>query len=104
MLMKGKSYGSRPARPAVDAETVALRAFDRLAADDERMGRFLAPTGLQPGTIRDASASPGFLPAILDHVCGDERLLVAIAGEIGAEPDEIAAARARLSPVAEEDW
>ena len=101
MLMKGKSYRSEPAsgrKAEADPSDVALAVFDRLAADDERMSRFFAVTGLGPQTIREAARSPGFLSAILDHVCSDERLLVEIAGEIGLPPEGVAAAQARLAP------
>lgn len=99
--MKGKSYQPRSTRGAIrgpDPETVALRAFGRLAADAERLGAFLAATGLTPETVRSAAGEPGFLPGVLDHLCSDETLLVAVAGEIGLPPEMLAAARRALSP------
>ena len=80
------------------AEEIAISAFDRLAAEPERLGGFLAVTGLRPDTIREAAGSPGFLAAILDYVSSDENLIVAVARELGIDPTEIGAARARLSP------
>ncbi|NNM72132.1 DUF3572 domain-containing protein [Enterovirga aerilata] len=101
--MKGKFTGRHTGRGSNDtshAENVALAAFNRLIAEPERLAGFLAVTGLRPDTIRQAAAQPGFYAAILDHVSSDEELLLAIAGEIGLDPAEIAAARARLSPEA----
>jgi hypothetical protein len=94
MLTKGKSMlSATPRRGPVDAEAVAIRALDGLAADPERLGGFLAVTGLSPDTIRDVASSPGFLSAVLDHVTGDEELLMAISHETGIPPEDFAQAR-----------
>ena len=37
------------------AEMLAVQALTFIAEDPERMGRFLAATGLEPGQIRAAS-------------------------------------------------
>ena len=104
MLMKGKSTGkaagSRP-NETTHAQNVALAAFNRLIAEPERLEGFLATTGLQPDTIRQASGEPEFYAAILDYVSADEHLIMAIAAELDMNPAEIAAARARLSPDAD---
>lgn len=103
--MKGES-GSLPRRRDIlskeEAESIALEAFQRLAADPDRLGRFLAVSGLDAGSIRRAAAEAGFLPAILDYLCADEALLVTVAAEIGRRPEQVAEARHRLSP--EPDW
>jgi hypothetical protein len=103
MLMKGKSAanaGRRGSQDGSHAESVALAAFNRLIAEPERLAGFLSVTGLQPDTIRKAAGEPGFYAAILDYVSSDEELIVAIAAELDMDPNEIAAARARLSPEA----
>ena len=102
MLMKGKSAAAK-GRGGVDAEALAVSLFARVAADPERLERFLALSGLEPGAVRAASSEPGFLAAFLDHVAGDESLLVALAAEEGIAPEAVMAARARLSPEAPPD-
>ena len=87
----------RPPSPE-EAEALGIQVLGRLAADDERLGRFLEETGLLPGEIRRAAAEPGFLVALLDHVLGDEALLVALAEELGRPPESFAAARQALAP------
>ena len=79
------------------AENVAVAALSFIAADPERLGRFLAATGIGPGDIRAAALEPLFLAGVLDHLSGDEKLLVAFAGEVGAEPGEILRAREQLA-------
>ncbi len=92
------------ARPdkSVDAEALALRLFGRIAGDPERLGVFLAETGLSPATIRAATREPGFLGAVLEHVSAHEARLMELAGEAEVAPADIARARAMLSPDA--DW
>ena len=78
---------------SVDAEALAIRALDGLAASPDRLGAFLAVTGLTPETIREVASTPGFLSAVLDHVTGDEELLMAISRESGISPEDFARAR-----------
>jgi hypothetical protein len=84
-----------------DAEALALAALDFLGRDGERIGRFLALSGLDPGGLRKASAEPGFLPGVLDYVAGDEALLVAFAEETRIAPERIGEARHLLAPEAD---
>jgi len=79
------------------AESLAIGALEFLAADPERLARFLALSGLGPHNLRQSAASPGFLAAVLDYLVADERLLVAFAGQRGLDPSNVAAARDALS-------
>lgn len=81
-----------------EAETLAVQALRYLAADESHLARFFALTGLDPSTIRAAAGSPGFLSAVLDHVTGDEALLVSLAKKIGVEPERIMVAQKILAP------
>jgi uncharacterized protein YbjT (DUF2867 family) len=89
---------ARPLRMTHEsANGVAIDALAWLAADAERLDRFLALTGIGHDTIREAATQPGFLSAVLDHLCADEASLLAFAGEIGKPPETIALARDMLS-------
>lgn len=72
-----------------DAESLAIQALSFIAADPDRLARFLALSGIDAGAIRAAAAEPGFLLGVLDHIAGDESLLVAFAGECGLAPADI---------------
>jgi hypothetical protein len=89
---KPKSDRSREA-----AEALAVEALGFLAADEERIERFLSLAGLNPSTLRAAAAEPGFLAAVLDHLASDESLLMAFAANAGRAPASVASARAALS-------
>jgi hypothetical protein len=78
------------------AEMIAIRALGSLASDPERLGRFLAVTGLGPENLRAAASDSAFLASVLDYVVADESLLVSLAGNLGLPPDSFARAHALL--------
>ena len=79
------------------AENLAIQALSFLASDSERLGRFLAVTGIGPEAIRKAAADPAFLAGVLDHVVSDEPLLVAVSAHAGVSPQTYESAQAVLS-------
>ena len=84
-------------RSRIAAEELAIAALGFIAADTERLGRFLAATGIGPGDIRAAAREPLFLAGVLDHLAGNEPLLTAFAAESGADPAGILRARDTLA-------
>ena len=96
--MKGPSAQSREA-----AETLAIQALAFLAEEPERLGAFMAASGIGPDAIRDAAREPDFLAGVLDHMLGDESLLLAFADSAGLDPGSIAKARRALGGVWEHD-
>lgn len=85
----------RPASP--DSESLAIDALGFLAEDPERLGRFLAITGLDPASLRRAVAAPGFLASVLDYLTQDESLLLAFATNRQLRPETVAQAARRLA-------
>jgi hypothetical protein len=71
------------------AESVAIAALTFIASDPERLGRFLASTGIGPADIRIAAREPLFLAGVIGHIAADEQLLRTFAAEIGLPPEEI---------------
>ncbi len=80
------------------AEAIAVEALGFLAADEERLQRFLDLSGLLPSEIRAAATESGFLAGVLDHLAADEELLLAFANAAEKRPELIMAARHVLSP------
>jgi len=78
------------------AEGLAIQALTFIAGDSERLGRFLALTGIGPSQIRTAAQESRFLIGVLDYLAGDERLLSAFAAETGVDPAAIGKALAAL--------
>lgn len=85
--------------PTANAETAAqtaIEALSWLAADESRLERFLAISGLGPKNLRKAATEPQFLTAILDYLASNEALLVDFARDTARAPDEVVRARTTL--------
>ena len=85
------------------AEKLAVQALTFIAGDGERLGRFLAVTGIGPAEIRAAAREPGFLAGVLEHLCSDETLLLGFAQEADIAPADVEKARAALGGTWERD-
>ncbi len=79
------------------AETIALRALAFLAGDGERLGHFLALTGIGPDALRAQAREPHMLAGVLDHLMQDETLLMVFAADAGVSPETITAAHLVLT-------
>jgi Protein of unknown function (DUF3572) len=71
---------------------LAIQALAFFAEESDRLSAFLAVTGLAPEHIREAARDPGFLAGVLEHMLGDESLLIAFSQGAGIDPAEIARA------------
>ena len=88
---------ARPPETRESAEMLAIQALSFIAEDPERLGRFLAITGLEAQSLRDAAREPNFLLGVLDHLAGDERLLTEFATQHELTPDVVTRARDTLA-------
>lgn len=80
-----------------DAQGMAIKALGFLAAEPERLGQFLAITGIGPENLRDTAAAPGFLAAVLTHLMNDESLLLSFAVNEQLLPEQVGRARDLLA-------
>lgn len=87
----------RKIAPRDEAVALAIQGLGHLAAEPERLSRFLALTGLDPAEVRAAMREPGFLAGVLEYLAADEALLVAFAREAGVAPGAIEEARLALA-------
>ena len=88
----------KPTRnPREVAEIVAVQALSFIASDPERLGAFLAESGLGPETLRGAAADPRFLAHVLDFVMRDDATVKAVAAASQLHPTNIAAAHQALN-------
>jgi hypothetical protein len=79
--------------PREVAEIVAVQALSFIAGEPERLGLFLAESGIGPETLRTAAADPHFLASVLDFVLRDDTTVKAFAEASKLHPINIAAAR-----------
>ena len=88
----------KPSRnPREVAEIVAIQALSFVAGDPERLGAFLAESGIGPETLRSAAADPRFLAHVLDFVMRDDATVKAFADVSKLHPTNIAAAHQALN-------
>ena len=83
--------------PREVAEIVAIQALSFVAGDPERLGAFLAESGIGPETLRGAAADPQFLASVLDFVMRDDATVKAFAEASELHPTNIAAAHQALN-------
>ncbi len=76
--------------------SLAVSGLAFIAADSDRLSRFLNLTGLGPHNLRTAAADPAFLDSVLDYLVADEALLLAFAADAGLKPEAVARAHAAL--------
>jgi hypothetical protein len=93
VLGRGKSSLTKQ-----EAEMIGVAVLSYLAAEPERIGRFLAVTGLGPENVRAAARDPSFLPALLDYLLANEKDLLAFTEEMNLDPARVRAARDLLAP------
>jgi hypothetical protein len=88
----------KPTRnPREVAEIVAIQALSFVAGDPERLGAFLAESGIGPETLRSAAADSRFLAHVLDFVMRDDATVKAFAAVSQLHPTNIAAAHQALN-------
>jgi hypothetical protein len=83
--------------PRQVAEIVAVQALSFIAGDPERLGLFLAESGIGPETLRTAATDPHFLANVLDFVMRDDATVKAFAVASQLHPTNIAAAHQALN-------
>jgi hypothetical protein len=87
----------RAHNPREVAEIVAIQALSFVAGDPERLGLFLAESGIGPETLRTAASDPRFLANVLDFVMRDDATVKAFAAASQLHPTNIAAAHQALN-------
>ncbi|MGR7997296.1 DUF3572 domain-containing protein [Xanthobacter sp. ZOL 2024] len=80
------------------AQEVAVSALSFIAADGERLVRFLGETGLSPASLREAAGKSGFGAGVLAFLLSDEAMLLAFAADQKLDPKHVVAAHDILAP------
>jgi hypothetical protein len=81
---------SRRTRFDIDrAEEIAIDGLSFLAGSADQMGRFLSLTGIGPSALSDALGDPALLAAVLEHIIGDEPLLLELSANRNISPEDI---------------
>lgn len=92
-------FNSRsPKEVRAAAQELALTALSFLAKDVERIGGFLAATGMGPADLRAAASQPEFGAGVLGFILSDEPMLLAFCADAGFRPEDVIRAHAVLDP------
>ena len=75
-----------------NAEALAIRALAFVAADPELLPRFLAISGIEANSIRQAAREPGFLAGVLQFIAAHEPTLMRFSEVSGIPPQQVSAA------------
>ncbi|MBC2885442.1 DUF3572 domain-containing protein [Ochrobactrum sp. CM-21-5] len=86
----------KAAMSQADAHNLAVEALAWLAQDKDLLPRFLALTGIEAASIRQAAREPGFLAGVLQFYLGHEPTLLRFCEETGHDPATIEKAAALL--------
>jgi Protein of unknown function (DUF3572) len=81
------------------AEAIALQGLTFLAEDPARLLRFLKLTGLELGEVRARAGTPELSLAVLEHLAGDESLLLVFAAGRAVPAESVGRAIAVLDSV-----
>jgi len=98
-MRRAKSI-SNTADDLEQAKGIALTALAFLAEDASRLSRFLALTGIGPAELRARAGTPQTLSAVLEHVMGDESLLLVFSASKSVPAEAVETARALLAKAA----
>ena len=82
---------------STESENIAAQAFYFLCDERGRIERFLRLTGLDAADLPELAGERSFLTGVLDHLLGDEALLLTFCANRGIEPEAIAAANRQLN-------
>jgi hypothetical protein len=97
MLTKGKPHQADDA-----PDGLALDVLLWILGDEDRLFPFLGATGLDLEDVRAGARDPAFLAGVLDHVAGNEPVLLACARALEVKPERIVAEWQRMSPQPDE--
>jgi len=87
-----------------DAEILGIQALGWLAADPDRMSRFLALSGVETAALAALAREPAFLLGVLDFLLADEPTLLGFCADHNLPDNAPIQARLALPGGAEVHW
>ncbi|MCA1489851.1 DUF3572 domain-containing protein [Sinorhizobium alkalisoli] len=79
------------------ADETAIAILSWLASEPELMSRFLALSGTDIGSLRQAAGDPGFLGGLVAFLMEHEPTLMAFCAGTGTPPEDVVRAHQALS-------
>lgn len=88
---------------AEEAEAMAISVLAWLTGQPDLLGRFMALSGVDAGSIRQAAREPGFLAGVTSFVMAHEPTLLAFCAESDVRAERVAACHRQLAGP-ESEW
>jgi uncharacterized protein DUF3572 len=88
-------------KTSIDADyaaAISLKVLAFLAQNSQRLARFLNLTGVEPAALRTLALEREFQSAVLEHMLGDENMVIEFCAIEAIDPAIPAAALQVLSP------
>ncbi|ASY62416.1 hypothetical protein SJ05684_c09570 [Sinorhizobium sojae CCBAU 05684] len=79
------------------ADETAIAILSWLAGETELMSRFLALSGTDAGSLRQAAGDPGFMGGLVAFLMEHEPTLMAFCSATGTPPEEVVRAHRAFS-------
>lgn len=79
------------------AQLLAIRGLEWLAAQPEDVGVFLGQAGLAPGDLARRAGEPDFLGGVLSFLSAEDQRLLAASAALAVAPEDLARAEAVLN-------
>jgi len=86
------------------AEEMAIKVLGWLTQDPELLGRFLALSGIEAGSIRQAAAAPGFFAGLTGFLMHHEPTLMSFCEQNDVKAEFVAACHHKLNGPGAEAW
>jgi hypothetical protein len=81
---------------AEESSVIALKFIGFIAAEETRLERFLALTGISLGDLKDSAKDPAFQGFVLDYAMQDETLILEFSALENISPQTLMIARHAL--------
>lgn len=87
-----------------EAEELAIKVLGWLTQDPDMMSRFLALSGIEAGSIRQAAQEPGFFAGLTGFLMNHEPTLMTFCGQNDVKAEFVAACHHKLNGPGEDAW
>jgi hypothetical protein len=104
MTMKNNRPTSTATASAESAEQLAISILTWLSSRPDLMGRFLAISGIEASSIREAAREPGFFGGVTGFLMNHEPTLMEFCADNDVAADVVAACHRRLAGPDESTW
>jgi hypothetical protein len=102
--MRDKISMKAAAPSGEEAEELAIKILGWLTQDPDMMSRFLALSGIEAGSIRQAAREPGFFAGLTGFLMNHEPTLMTFCEQNAVKADFVAACHHKLNGPGDDAW